>query len=121
MPETRVLVVEDNFDVAEMLAMVLEGWGCRVRIAHTGVQAIQEATEEVVDLIVCDLNLPDVPGVELLPRLLDLDTCQDTVAVSLSGQAGPKVAEISKDAGFQKHLVKPASFQELRDVLALSG
>jgi len=121
MQETRVLIVEDHPDAAEMLSMLLEAWGCQVRVAHTGAQAVVEARQGPVDLILCDLNLPDMSGIELLPRLRSLDHCAEAVAVSLSGAGGRDAKVRSREAGFIKHLVKPAPFEELKQVVELTS
>ena len=119
MQGTRVLVVEDHPQAAEMLTMLLEGWGCAVRVAHTGKEAIDEASHGPVDVILCDLNLPDTSGIDLLPRLKNLQSCSEAVAVSLSGKGGPNAEARSREAGFRKHLVKPAPFHELKRVMRI--
>ncbi len=113
-----VLLIEDDRDVAQLMGTLLRGWGCDVRIAHSGAEALEQAEKGHVDVLFSDLNLPDLAGTELLPRLRNLDNCKETVSVSLSGHAGREAERLSREAGFERHLVKPARFEDLKSVLA---
>ena len=112
-----VLLVEDDESVAAVMEALFEGWGCGVRVARNADEAIIRAEAGPVDVLFSDLNLPGVSGGELLPLLKKLDTCASATCVSLSGHAGREGQAMSSRAGFDRHLVKPARLDDLRDVL----
>lgn len=114
----QILLIEDNRDVADLMRMLLEGWGCAVRVARSGETALQEAVRgPSVDVVFCDLNLPDVSGIALLPRLRATESCRRSLCVSLSGVGGREWERSSREAGFARHVVKPARFEELREIV----
>ncbi len=119
--DPRVLLVEDDTDVAHLMGTLFRGWGCDVRIAHNGEEALAEARKGPVDVLFSDLTLPDISGTELLPRLRQLDQCRTMKSVALTGHSGPEVERQSRDAGFDHHLVKPARFEDLRAILNSVG
>jgi signal transduction histidine kinase/CheY-like chemotaxis protein len=115
-----VLVVEDDSSVAAVMEALFEGWGCGVRVARNAEEAIARAAEGPVDVVFSDLNLPKVSGPELLPLLKRLDTCASAVCVSLSGHGGREGQLFSARAGFDRHLVKPARLDDLREILRIA-
>ncbi len=117
----RVLLVEDDPSVGEVMEALFQGWGCDVRVARNAEQALELAKLSRVDVLFSDLNLPKTSGGELLPMLKALDSFDSTVCVSLSGHAGRHGEELSTTAGFDRHLVKPARLEQLRDVLRMSA
>jgi PAS domain S-box-containing protein len=112
-----VLLVEDDQSVAAVMEALFEGWGCSVRVARNAEEALERARAGTVDVVFSDLNLPKVSGSQLLPLLKELHTCASAVCVSLSGHGGREGQLLSSRAGFDRHLVKPARLDDLRDVL----
>jgi len=108
-----VLLVEDNRDAAEGLAELLELEGCAVTIAATGRQGVKFAVEEVPDLILCDLGLPDIDGHEVARAIRNEPTLTGVKLVALSGFAQPDDRRRSAAAGFDEHLAKPAKQADL--------
>ncbi len=103
----RVLVIEDNFDAAESLRLVLELAGHDVAVAHSGEEGLSRAYEVVPEIVLCDLGLPaGMSGLEVARELRARHA--DAIAlVALTGHSGPDVMREVKDAGFDMHIVKP--------------
>jgi PAS domain S-box-containing protein len=113
---TRVMIVDDNVDAAELLTMALAMVGYDARMAHDAVSAIALAGEFSPQLAVLDLGLPGMDGVELGGKLRSRDPALRLVAVTGYGQ--PKDRARTLDAGFQEHLVKPVDLDRLESVIA---
>jgi len=114
----RVLVVDDNQDTAESASLLLELDGYNVRVAHTGPEAIETACRFAPDVILLDIGLPGMDGyavARVLRATPDLARCR-IIAVSGYGQAEDR--HRSREAGFDRHLVKPVEADLLREVLA---
>ncbi|HYV56899.1 MAG TPA: MASE1 domain-containing protein [Candidatus Nitrosopolaris sp.] len=114
----RVLVVDDNVDTAESSSLLLEIEGYDVRIAHTGPKAIEIARVFAPDIVLLDIGLPGMDGYAVARALRaapELARCR-LIAVSGYGQAEDR--HRSREAGFDRHLVKPVEADVLREVLA---
>ena len=96
---SRVLLVDDEPAIAEILSRSLRARGHEVRVAATGMDALLALAEEVPDVLVLDISLPDITGWEVLRRLSPLDRARVPVIVfSASPLASGRVAEF-KPAG----------------------
>ena len=117
-PPRRVLVVDDNIDAAQSLAGILEIAGHEVRTAADGVQAV-EATERFEPHVVfMDLGMPRMDGLEAARRIRQLPKGRDTMLVAVTGWGQLADRERTRDAGFDQHLVKPVSVEEVEKALA---
>ena len=114
----RVLVIDDSIDTANGVRLVLELEGYAVRVAHDGAQGLETARAFVPDLVVCDIGLPNIDGLELA-RIMRADPALASVTlVALTGYASDDdVAKVSA-AGFDVHLTKPIIVEDLIDALA---
>jgi signal transduction histidine kinase/ActR/RegA family two-component response regulator len=118
----RVLLVEDSPDVAAALQGLLQSMHHDVRVAFDGSSAIDVAREFRPDVVLCDLALPGLDGYETARRMLAQPELRGTVLVALTGHAQPEDRQRALEAGFMQHLAKPATLQELQQVLeARSG
>jgi signal transduction histidine kinase/ActR/RegA family two-component response regulator len=121
----RVLVVDDNRDSADSLAMLLMLEGVEVRTAYTGKDALDAARRFVPELIVLDLGLPDLEGDEVCRQLRRLAWPRPPLIVALTGRGQASDRRGSAAAGFDAHLVKPVDFDALlewvRDAAAARG
>ena len=103
-----VLIVDDNADAAEMMAMFLEGEGFSVRTAHNGTQALTLAGEVNPAAILLDIGLPDMDGYDVGKLLRAKKQFATTTLIALTGFGDDLAREKIKEIGFDHHLVKPA-------------
>ena len=103
----RVLVADDNADSAESLAMMLELMGNEVRIAHDGLEALEAAAEFRPGVIVLDIGMPRMNGYDTCRCLREQPWGREIVIVALTGWGQAEDKRRSKEAGFDRHLVKP--------------
>jgi PAS domain S-box-containing protein len=114
----RVLVVDDNVDAAETMAMMLELFGCTTLLAHTAASALALAPDFLPDVALLDIGLPDFNGYELARRLRGLDACARTKLIAATGWGQEKDRQMAQDAGFDHHLTKPIDIERLQLLLA---
>jgi CheY-like chemotaxis protein len=114
----RVLVADDNLDAAESLAMLLTMMGHEVRAAHDGVQAIEQAEQFRPDLILMDVGMPKVDGLQAATQIRSMVWGAEPVIVALTGWGQEADRQRSKDAGCDVHLVKPLDFERLSVLLS---
>jgi signal transduction histidine kinase/DNA-binding response OmpR family regulator len=117
LPRTRTLIVDDNVDAAESLAVMLGALGSEVRTAFDGPSGLAAAEKFRPDVVLLDLGLPTMDGYKVARRLRDLPGLEGLVLVALSGYGQDEDRRKSKEAGFDHHLVKPASPEMLRELL----
>lgn len=113
----RILVVDDNEDSAETLAVLLRLDGHDVRVAYDGPQALQEAEQYRPNLILLDLGLPGLDGIEVCRSLRARPWGDYLSIIALTGWGQEEDREQSRAAGFDEHLVKPVSHDQLVAVL----
>jgi PAS domain S-box-containing protein len=114
----RVLVADDNLDAAESLSMLLTMMGHEVRAAHDGAQAVEQAEQFRPDLILMDVGMPRLDGLQAATRIRSMDWGASPVIVALTGWGQDADRERSKEAGCDAHLVKPLDFDRLMVLLA---
>jgi PAS domain S-box-containing protein len=114
----RVLVIEDNVDVANALATALRLAGHQVDIASDGEQGVQLAQEVAPEVVFCDIGLPGRDGYSVARSLREIPELRSTVLVALSGYAMPEDVNKSYDAGFDQHIAKPPKLSSLEEVLS---
>jgi len=113
----RVLVVDDNVDSAEMLAVVLQEWGHEARLAHDGESALRDLESYHPDLVLLDIGLPGLSGYAVAERMARLGGGRPQL-VALTGYGQAEDVARAHEAGFDLHLLKPVDFKRLQDVLA---
>jgi len=113
----RVLVVDDNRDAAETLAMALELFGCKVVVAHSGQEALEVIASADPAVVLLDIGLPDMTGYELARRLRRLPGGDAVTLIATTGWGQQKDRELAFDAGFDHHLTKPIDFELLKPLL----
>jgi PAS domain S-box-containing protein len=113
----RVLVVDDNQDAADSLAMLLQLSGQEVVVAYDATMALASADEFQPTLAFLDIGMPGMDGYELARRLRQRPGVQGAVLVALTGWGRPEDRGRSEQAGFDHHLVKPVDPAELMKLL----
>ncbi len=109
----RILVVDDNIDSAESLAMLLEITGHEVRMAHDGREAVNVASAFLPEVILLDIGLPKLNGYEAAREIRQHPWGVKMTLIALTGWGQDEDRQKSKDAGFDSHMVKPVDHIEL--------
>ena len=109
----QILVVEDNAKNMKLLRDVLQATGYRTLEASTGGQALTLATEHGPALVLMDIRLPDMDGVEALSRLRMDERTASIPVLAVTAQAMEGDSERIKEAGFDGYLSKPVDIDEL--------
>lgn len=114
----KLLVVDDNQDSADTLAMVLRYQGHEVRVAYNGADALRTVEVYVPDLVLMDLGMPGMDGFEVSRRLRKTPGLERTVLAALTGWGQQDDRKRTASAGFDHHLTKPLEPQALQILLA---
>jgi PAS domain S-box-containing protein len=115
----RVLVVDDNRDAAESLAMIIEMSGCEVALAYDGPQALQIIATFKPQLAFMDIGMPGMDGYEVAQRVRAMPSGSDIALVALTGWGQAEDKKRAHAAGFDEHLTKPVDPDTLDSVLSL--
>ncbi len=120
-PPAHILLVEDDEDTRDMLRLTLEVAGHRVAVAGTGREAIERAAELHPEVMLVDLGLPDVDGHEVARRVRAGAAGQAIFLVALTGYGRAEDVLRAEQAGFDAHVLKPATVEALARILARRG
>jgi CheY-like chemotaxis protein len=113
----RILIVDDNADAAESLAMLLGLQGHETRVALSGKEALAGAEGFAPDVALLDLGLPEMDGFELAARLRAMPQLAAIRLVALTGYGRSEDRQRTQAAGFDEHLVKPVDLAALARAL----
>jgi CheY-like chemotaxis protein/two-component sensor histidine kinase len=116
----RVLVVDDNRDSAETMAVLLRLWGHEARSAEHGEAALAVAQEFRPQAVLLDIGLPQMDGYEVARRLRALPGLDGVLLIAMTGYGQDRDRRRARRAGFDHHLVKPVDPEALRRLLALA-
>ena len=114
----RILVVDDNQDSAESLAMLLHILGHEVKTAHDGESALAAAPEFRPDVAILDIGLPKMNGYDLAKQIREQPWAGNVVLVALTGWEQEQHGGRSAESGFTHHLTKPVEVDVLQRILA---
>jgi signal transduction histidine kinase len=114
----RVLVVEDNVDMAAAMSQLLSQEGCDTKVAFDGPAALEAADAFGPKVVLLDIGLPGLDGYEVARRLRANSRHDGLRLIAISGYGQAKDQQRSKEAGFDHHVVKPVDFQSLLALLA---
>jgi CheY-like chemotaxis protein len=113
----RVLVVDDNVDLARGLARLLQIHGHDVRVAYDGPTGLVEAKSSQPDVVLLDIGLPGMDGYELAAELRRDEFVKDATLIAISGYGQEEDLRLAREAGFDHHLVKPIVSDDLIKIL----
>jgi CheY-like chemotaxis protein/two-component sensor histidine kinase len=116
-PQRRVLIVDDNRDSADSLAMLLEITGNKTYMAHDGVEAVEAIEKHQPEVVLLDIGLPRLDGHEVCRRVREQPWGKDIVMIALTGWGQEDDRRRSEEAGFNGHLVKPVDYDKLLELL----
>ena len=114
----KILVVDDNADVAEGLREILESAGHTAVVATGAVQALALGSAVAPDVVISDIELPVMDGYELALHLRARPELSNTLFIALTGYGQAHDPRHSRESGFQYHLVKPVDIDRLLKIVA---
>jgi CheY-like chemotaxis protein len=116
-PHRRVLVVDDNKDSAETLAVLLRMWEHQVQTAADGPGALAAAKTFQPELVFLDIGLPGMSGYEVAKQFRDHAELRHAVLVAMTGYGQDDARHQAQQAGFDHYLVKPVAPEILEEFL----
>ena len=116
-PSLRILVVDDNRDAADSLAMLLRTSGNDIRTAYDGAEAVQVANDFEPEVVLLDIGLPNMDGHEVAQRIRQEPWARRTCLIAVTGWSDEADRARSRAAGFDHHLVKPLDTSHLAQLL----
>ena len=114
----RIQIVDDNIDAAATLATLLELQGHQVSVENDGRSALRRARLDRPQVLLLDIGLPDMDGYELARQIRAMPDTAGAMLVALTGYGQGRDRREAESAGFDHHLVKPASMEQIEDILA---
>lgn len=116
--QMRVLVIEDNQDLAKLFCDLLEVMGCSTEVAFNARSGLEVAKKNLPDLIFCDLRLPgEKNGFDFARELRTDDGFAHTPLIAVTGYSGAEERSRAMESGFDRVFAKPIKFAEIQDVL----
>ena len=113
----NILLADDNQDAADALSKLLRTWGHNVEVANEGRTALRIAIANDFNLIILDLGMPGLNGFEVAAEIRKMPHLQHTFLVALTGWGSQNHREQTKEAGFNKHLIKPAAISDIQQLV----
>jgi CheY-like chemotaxis protein len=117
----RVLVVDDNRQAADSLAMVLRHWGYEVRVAYDGAKALELALLYLPRVMILDIELPVMNGFDVARHLRSRPALDGLLLLALTGHDLRDLPQDVNASDFDHYLRKPLHFDHLQRLLAKSG
>ena len=115
-----VLVVDDNVDAALGLAELLKVWGLQTRVIHEGTAVIAAVRESSPAIVLLDIGLPGMDGYQLARLIRSEPQWRHLRLIALTGYGQARDHELSRQAGFDLHLVKPVDLDKLAAALGVT-
>jgi CheY-like chemotaxis protein len=116
----RILIADDDDDSLACLANLLNGMGHEVALAANGAQAVKVAQQFEPEVVILDLGMPLLDGLGAARALRDSSHGRSMLLVALTGWGQPQHREMTMEAGFDVHLVKPISADQLGFILSMT-
>jgi PAS domain S-box-containing protein len=113
----RILVVDDNTDAGETLAMLLQLYGYEVEVVASGMAALELIPRFRPDVIFLDIGMPVMDGYEVARRLRELPAGKHVCLIALTGWGQAEDRRRTREAGFDHHLIKPVAPEAVRELL----
>jgi PAS domain S-box-containing protein len=113
----RILIVDDNVDATETMAMLIEAIGHQARMVHEGLSAAKAARDYGPDLVMLDIGLPGMDGYQVARQFRQSDDLRHLRLAAVTGYGQEQDRKRAKEAGFDEFLVKPISFDNLEALI----
>ncbi len=114
--QVDILVVDDDISHCTILQALLRGWGYRVVLAHNGVQALEQVREKVFDLVLCDIRMAEMDGIETLKEIKTLNPSIPVLIMTAYSSVDTAVEALK--SGALDYLIKPLDFDKLQQTLS---
>lgn len=114
---SRVLIVDDNADLAEATSMMLRICGFSTTTAYNGRRALEKARTFNPEIVLLDIGLPDMDGYELAKRIRSTVWGKNAILIAVTGWGQEEDRQRAFAAGFDRHLIKPVTGTALEAVL----
>jgi len=114
----RVLVVDDNRDGADSMAMLLRLHGYDVQVAYDGLEGVEAALAHAPDVVLCDIGLPTLDGFGVAKALRDHPRTAGASLIAITAYGSEQTKSLCQEAGFDRHFTKPVDFTVLAGLLA---
>lgn len=111
----NILTIEDDAAVASTLREIIEGWGHRVEISKSGKNALQKVIKKMFDLVLLDIFLPDINGVELIQKLKEV--WPKIRIVTMTGHNSRELEMEVRKQGIIYYMIKPVNIQNLKEIV----
>jgi two-component system CheB/CheR fusion protein len=118
--DCRVLIIDDNVDAANTMAMLVEELGGSTRVAHDATSGLQALDESAPDVVFLDIGMPGIDGYETCRQMRRQPSNKAPVIIAVTGWGQPQDKQRALDAGFDAHLTKPVELDALARILACS-
>lgn len=114
----RVLIVDDNLDITNSLAMLLNSWEVKTHVVNNGKSALAALDEFIPHIILLDIGMPDMDGYEVAEKIRQNPQYAPIQLVALTGWSQEKDRLKSRASGFNEHLAKPVDINVLKKLLS---
>jgi CheY-like chemotaxis protein len=114
------LIIDDNNDAANTMAMLVEELGASTRVAHDATSGLQALDESVPDVVFLDIGMPGIDGYETCRQMRRRASNKTPVIIAVTGWGQPQDKQRALDAGFDAHLTKPVELDALARILTCS-
>jgi CheY-like chemotaxis protein len=115
--QPTILILEDDSRMADTLASMVELIGYQTVVFHRSQDALDGLASIKADLLLLDLNLPDLSGVEVCRRVKDDPDLKDIPVIVVSVESDPYSIQRASDAGVSRYLIKPIGLDELETAI----
>ena len=117
----RVLVVDDNRDSADSMSSLLRTFGNEVAVANSGAEALEQLAEYVPEVVLLDIGMPGMNGYEVARRIRADPRVKKVLLIAITGWGQVSDRMLSREAGFDQHMVKPVNIDTLLSVMHARG
>lgn len=118
MTEKTILLVDDSASLRQVLGDLLEVAGYQVISAAHGLEALTKAKDKSIDLVLCDVNMPVMGGIEFVNEFTKQQGCNDVPVIMLTTEADRELKNAAKEAGAKGWIIKPYNNQQLLNAVA---
>jgi len=121
LPQSKILLVDDNQSATHMMGRLLEKLGQDVQIAASAAAALDQITSFAPDFVISDIAMPGMSGYDLARRIRELNLPKRPFLIAVTGYGQETDRQEALAAGFDKHLIKPIGLPVLEDLLRNRG